>query len=114
MYAETRDIRLLGFVLFLLADCVLFSSFIFAYLYLRTSAPDWPPFVDGQQIARLDVAFAAMNSVVLFGSGATMHYALESWKHLKQTAFNLLDRRDDPARRRLPRRPGLRVPVRRR
>ena len=36
VYAETRDIRLLGFVLFLLSDCVLFASFIFAYLYLRT------------------------------------------------------------------------------
>jgi cytochrome c oxidase subunit 3 len=29
----------------------------------------------------LDVAFAALNSVVLFGSGATMHFALENWKH---------------------------------
>ena len=47
VYAETRDIRMFGFVLFLLADCILFSSFIFAYLYLRTSAPVWPPVVDG-------------------------------------------------------------------
>ena len=75
-------------MLFLLADCILFASFIFAYLYLRTSAPDWPPVVDGHQIQRLDVAFGAMNSIVLFGSGVTMHYALESWKHLKQAAFN--------------------------
>ena len=36
VYATTRDIRLLGFVLFLVSDCVFFSSFIFAYLYLRT------------------------------------------------------------------------------
>ena len=89
VYAETRDIRLSGFVLFLLADCVLFASFVFAYLYLRTSAPTWPPVVDGHQIARLDVAFGAMNSIVLFGSGVTMHYALESWKHLQIKAFNV-------------------------
>ena len=88
VYAETRDIRLLGFVFFLLADCVLFGAFVFAYLYLRTAAPVWPPIVDGKQIERLDVAFGAMNSIVLFGSGVTMHFALESWKHLKKAAFN--------------------------
>jgi heme/copper-type cytochrome/quinol oxidase subunit 3 len=88
VYAETRAIRLFGFVLFLLADCILFSSFIFAYLYLRSSAPVWPPVVDGQQIPRLDVAFGAMNSIVLFGSGVTMHFALENWKRLNKGAFN--------------------------
>jgi len=88
VYAETRDIRLFGFVLFLLADCVLFGSFIFAYTFLRASSPQWPPFVDGHQLPRLDVAFGAMNSIVLFGSGVTMHYALENWKHLKRGAFN--------------------------
>jgi len=77
LYIETRELRLQGFLLFLISDCVLFSSFIFAYLYLRNSGQGWPP----PGIQRLDVAFAAWNSVVLFGSGATMHYALENWKH---------------------------------
>jgi cytochrome c oxidase subunit 3 len=77
LYIETRELRLQGFLLFLVSDCVLFSSFIFAYLYLRNSGQGWPPV----GIPRLDVAFAAWNSVVLFGSGATMHYALENWKH---------------------------------
>jgi cytochrome c oxidase subunit 3 len=77
LYVETRELRLQGFLLFLVSDCVLFSSFIFAYLYLRNSGQGWPP----PGIQRLDVAFAAWNSVVLFGSGATMHYALENWKH---------------------------------
>ncbi len=89
-YAEQRDIRLLGFVLFLISDVVIFSSFIFAYLYLRNSVPDWPPInKDGHQLPRFDVAFAAINSCVLFGSGATMHFAMESWKHLNRAAFNL-------------------------
>ena len=61
----------------MVSDLVLFSSFIFAYLYLRNSGQGWPP----PGISRLDVAFAALNSVVLFGSGATMHFALENWKH---------------------------------
>jgi len=89
-YSEQRDIRLLGFVLFLISDVVIFSSFIFAYLYLRSSVPDWPPInKDGHQLPRFDVAFAEINSCVLFGSGATMHFAMESWKHLNRAAFNL-------------------------
>ncbi|HTJ28621.1 MAG TPA: cytochrome c oxidase subunit 3 [Candidatus Limnocylindria bacterium] len=92
IYRETRDMRLLGFVLFLCSDVVLFSSFIFAYIYLRTSvSPTWPPLdpVSGHQLPRLDVAFAAVNSVVLFGSGVTMHFAMENWKHAKRGAYNL-------------------------
>ncbi|MEO9170702.1 MAG: heme-copper oxidase subunit III [Candidatus Baltobacteraceae bacterium] len=77
LYVETRELRLQGFMLFLVSDLVLFSSFIFAYLYMRSSGQGWPP----PGINRLDVAFAAVNSVILFGSGATMHYALENWKH---------------------------------
>ncbi len=89
LYAETRDMRLLGFVLFLISDVVLFSAFIFAYLYLRNSVPQWPPLgADGKQLPRFDTLFAAVNSVVLFGSGATMHFALESWKHGAKKAFN--------------------------
>jgi cytochrome c oxidase subunit 3 len=90
LYGEVRDMRLLGFVLFLISDVVLFSMFIFAYLYLRNSVPNWPPInKDGVQLPRFDVAFAAVNSCVLFGSGATMHFAMESWKHLKKAEFNL-------------------------
>ena len=90
IYQETRDMRLLGFVLFLCSDVVLFSSLIFAYIYLRTTvAPTWPPIMDGHQLPRLDTAFAAVNSVVLFGSGVTMHYAMEGWKHGNKGRFNL-------------------------
>ncbi len=77
LYNEIRDLRLQGFLLALISDCVLFSSFVFAYLYLRNSGQGWPP----PGIPRLDVPFAAWNSVLLFGSGATMHYALENYKH---------------------------------
>ena len=59
VYGETRDIRLVGFVLFLLSDCILFSSFIFAYVFLRISAPAWPPFLNGHQLPWFDTSFAA-------------------------------------------------------
>ncbi len=88
VYGETRDLRLLGFMFFLISDCVLFSAFIFAYVYLRVSAPTWPPIVDGHQLPWFDTSFAAMNSIVLFGSGVTMHFALENWKHLNKAKFN--------------------------
>ncbi len=90
IYRETRDMRLLGFVLFLCSDVVLFSSFIFAYLYLRGTVDAWPPTVDGKQLPRLDMWFALVNSCVLFGSGVTMHFALENWKHGKKAAFDAL------------------------
>jgi cytochrome c oxidase subunit 3 len=89
MYKETRDMRLLGFVLFLCSDVVLFSAFIFAYLYLRGTIDEWPPILNGHQLPRLDLSFAAVNSVVLFGSGVTMHHALENWKHGKRGKFDL-------------------------
>jgi cytochrome c oxidase subunit III len=88
VYWETRDIRLTGFVLVLLSDCILFSSFIFAYVYLRTSAPTWPPFVQGHQLPWFDTSYASLNSVILFASGVTMHFALENWKHLNKSKFN--------------------------
>ncbi|HEY8298327.1 MAG TPA: heme-copper oxidase subunit III [Candidatus Baltobacteraceae bacterium] len=77
LYIETRELRVQGFLLFMVSDLVLFSSFIFAYLYLRNSGQGWPP-AGGPHV---DIWLAAMNSVVLFGSGATMHFALENWKH---------------------------------
>jgi len=90
IYRETRDMRIMGFVLFLGADVVLFSSYIFAYIYLRNSIPTWPPpGADGHPLPRLDTAFAAFNSIVLFGSGVTMHWALEHWKHGNKARYNL-------------------------
>jgi cytochrome c oxidase subunit 3 len=83
LYREVADIRLLGFVLFLISDCILFSSFIFAYLYMRNAAPVWPPTGVGLPDANL----AAVNSIVLFGSGATMHFAMENWKHGTEVKF---------------------------
>ncbi|MFN2448380.1 MAG: heme-copper oxidase subunit III [Candidatus Baltobacteraceae bacterium] len=83
LYVETRELRVQGFLLFMVSDLVLFSSFIFAYLYLRSSGQGWPP----PGAPKLDLALASLNSVILFGSGATMHFALENWKHEKFIKF---------------------------
>ncbi len=83
LYIETRELRVQGFLLFMVSDLVLFSSFIFAYLYLRNTGQGWPP----PGAPKLDIALAAINSIVLFGSGATMHFALENWKHSNLVKF---------------------------
>jgi len=82
-YAEIRSHRLLGFLFFLISDCVIFGDFIFSYLYLRNAAPIWPPV----GIERPYLYLAAVNSVVLFGSGATMHFAMEAFRHSNRTRF---------------------------
>ena len=82
-YAEVRGHRLLGFLLFLISDSILFSSFIFGYLYIRSAAPGWPP----PGIERPDLYLAAVNSIVLFGSGVTMHIANEAWQHANRQRF---------------------------
>lgn len=76
LYLETRALRLQGFLLFLVSDIVLFSSFIFAYLYMRNSGQSWPP----PGIIRPGIALGGLNAAILFSSGATMHYALENFK----------------------------------
>lgn len=83
LYVETRELRVQGFLLFMVSDLVLFSSFIFAYLYLRNTGQGWPP----PGAPKLDLALASINSVILFGSGATMHFALENWKHRNLMKF---------------------------
>jgi heme/copper-type cytochrome/quinol oxidase subunit 3 len=85
-YAETRSIRLLGFLFFLISDCVIFGDFIFSYLYLRSASPVWPYGI-GVHIERPYLYLAAVNSVVLFGSGATMHYAMEGFKKSRLGQF---------------------------
>jgi cytochrome c oxidase subunit 3 len=82
-YEEVRSHRLLGFLFFLVSDSILFCSFIFGYLYIRAAAPGWPP----PGVERPDLYLAAVNSIVLFGSGVTMHLAMEAWRHANQSRF---------------------------
>ena len=83
LYDEVRGQRLLGFLFFLISDCVIFGSFIFSYLYIRSASAAWPP----PGVERPGLWVAAVNSVVLFGSGATMHYAMEAIRHANKSRF---------------------------
>ncbi len=83
LYAEVAGQRLLGFLFFLISDCVIFGSFIFVYLYVRNASPVWPP----AGVERPGLYLAAVNSIVLFGSGATMHYAMEAIRRANVRRF---------------------------
>jgi cytochrome c oxidase subunit III len=60
----------LGFWLFVASELMLFGSLFSAYALLRTGAATWP-----DQSAMLDVPLAALNTVVLLTSSATIGYA---------------------------------------
>jgi len=61
----------LGTMIFILTECMLFAGFVSAYAIARTNVPVWPP--AGQP--RLPVEATGFNTVVLLISGALMWYA---------------------------------------
>lgn len=65
---------MLGLVLFLATEAMLFAGLISAYLVLRAGAVDWPPY--GQP--RLPVGVTAVNTAILLASGWTMHRSVRA------------------------------------
>ena len=70
------DPQLLGVLLFIISEAMLFGSFFTAYFFIRVVQNEaWPP-----QPFDFPVAIAGMNTVILLTSSFTMHYALHSIK----------------------------------
>jgi cytochrome c oxidase subunit III len=70
------DSRVLGMLLFIASEVMLFGSFFTAYFFIRVSGTDpWPlpPF-------HLPVFIAGVNTAILVTSSFTMHWALQSIK----------------------------------
>ena len=68
--------QLLGMLLFIISEVMVFGAFFTAYFFLRVSAGDpWP--ARGME---LPVAVAGVNTAILWSSSFTMHWALESIK----------------------------------
>jgi heme/copper-type cytochrome/quinol oxidase subunit 3 len=65
----------LGIWLFLASEVMLFASLFASYVLLRVGAPSWP-----DQSAVLNVPLAALNTVILISSSATVVLA---WAHAK-------------------------------
>jgi cytochrome c oxidase subunit 3 len=71
------DSRVLGILLFIASEIMLFGSFFTAYFFVRVvnEAPSWPP-----EPYHRPVFIAAVNTAVLVTSSFTMHWALQSIK----------------------------------
>ena len=70
------DPQLLGVLLFIISEAMLFGSFFTAYFFIRVVQNEaWPP-----EPFDFQVAIAGMNTVILLTSSFTMHYALHSIK----------------------------------
>jgi cytochrome c oxidase subunit 3 len=79
------DAQLLGILLFIVSEAMLFGSFFTAYFFVRVvqNAP-WPP-----EPFEFPVAVAGMNTAILIASSFTMHYALHSIKHGNRVGLQL-------------------------
>ena len=68
--------QLLGMLLFIISEVMIFGAFFTAYFFIRVSAGDpWP--APGME---LPVAVAGVNTAILWSSSFTMHWAQESIK----------------------------------
>jgi cytochrome c oxidase subunit 3 len=67
------EAQFLGMLLFIISELMLFGAFFTAYFFIRVvgHAP-WPAHGD-----EIPLAVAGVNSVILFSSSGTMHWALE-------------------------------------
>jgi len=80
------DKTVLGMLLFILSEIMLFAAFFAAYFFLRVvvSPDSWPP-----PGIELPVLIAGINTVVLVSSSFTIHYALEAIKHDNRRGMQL-------------------------
>src|SRR3712207_6382331 len=68
--------QMLGMLLFIISEIMLFGAFFTAYFFIRVVADNpWP--AEGQH---LPVAIAGVNTAILLSSSLTMHWALEGAK----------------------------------
>lgn len=80
------DRAILGILLFILSEVMLFGAFFAAYFFIRVVANDgpWPPVG-----IELPVLIAGINTAILVSSSFTVHYALESIKHNNRNGLKL-------------------------
>jgi cytochrome c oxidase subunit 3 len=84
-HSSRIDAQLLGILLFIISEAMLFGSFFTAYFFIRVVQDSaFPP-------APFDfpVAVAGMNTAILVTSSFTMHYALHSIKRGNRTGLQV-------------------------
>jgi cytochrome c oxidase subunit 3 len=79
------DRQVLGMLLFIVSEVMLFGAFFAAYFFIRVVAYEggaWPP-----EPFELPVAVAGVNTAILVSSSFTMHWALEAIRRNNHTAL---------------------------
>ncbi len=80
------DARVLGMLLFIGSEIMLFGSFFAVYFFVRVANPNapsgWPP-----APYEFPVFVAGINTAILVTSSFTMHWALQSIKRGRRPAF---------------------------
>jgi cytochrome c oxidase subunit III len=77
--------QLLGMLLFIISEIMLFGAFFTAYFFIRVVGEvDWP--ARGEE---LPVAIAGVNTAILLSSSFTMHWALEGARNENRQALKI-------------------------
>jgi cytochrome c oxidase subunit 3 len=77
------EAQLLGMLLFIISEVMLFGAFFTAYFFIRVvNGADWPA-----QGTELPVAVAGVNTAILLSSSGTMHWALEGARNENRFAL---------------------------
>ncbi|NJR49850.1 MAG: heme-copper oxidase subunit III [Leptolyngbyaceae cyanobacterium CSU_1_3] len=70
-HAEHHDFRVLGIIVFLVAEGMIFLGLFMAYLTFRSVSPTWPP----EGTPKLELLLPGINTVILISSSFVIHNA---------------------------------------
>lgn len=70
-HAEHPDLRLFGFIIFLISETMLFVGLFLAYFAYRAVAPSWPP----EGTPELELLLPGINTLILLSSSFVIHKA---------------------------------------
>ncbi len=76
-HGEHPDLRLFGFIVFLISESMLFVGLFVAYLTFKAMNPEWPP----EGTPRLELLLPGINTIILISSSFVAHKADEAIKH---------------------------------
>lgn len=76
-HSEHPDLRLFGFIVFLVSESMLFVGLFVAYLTFKAMNPEWPP----EGTPRLELLLPGINTIILVSSSFVAHKADEAIKH---------------------------------
>ena len=79
------DAQILGMLLFIISEIMLFGAFFTAYFFIRVvNGRAWP--AEGEELPKL---IAGVNTAILVSSSFTMHWALEGARHENRRALRI-------------------------